>query len=174
MAIGYLSDLQAIAAQIVAGQVPGLPPIVVRVSARLTRSAGTYRPPGTITISQHFLADHGLEATLPILRHEIAHHIVRWTARRPVRPHGPEFRAVAVALDAPLHAPAFSAPRRVHQYRCPACGWTWQRGRRIGRRRRYSCARCAPRYDQRFRLVYAGSSRTEASGHAKGDGERRT
>jgi predicted SprT family Zn-dependent metalloprotease len=153
--------LQRIAEQIVAEHAPDLPPIVVRISARLTRSAGTYRPPGTITISRHFLAEHGLEATLPILRHEIAHHVVRWTAHRRVRPHGPEFRTVAAALHAPLHSPAFRAPRLVYGYRCPACGWTWLRGRRIGRSRRYSCARCAPRYDQRFRLVFAGSWRTE-------------
>ena len=76
------TDLQRFAEQIVAKHAPGLPPIVVRVSARLTRSAGTYRPPGTISISRHFLDEHGLEATLPILRHEVAHHIVRWTARR--------------------------------------------------------------------------------------------
>lgn len=156
-----MTDLQRIAEQIVAAHSPGLPPIVVRLSARLTRSAGTYRPPGMISISRHFLDEHGLEATLPILRHEVAHHIVRWTARRRVLPHGPEFRAVAAALDAPLHAPAFRAPRRVYAYRCVACGWTWLRGRRIGRTRRYSCARCAAHYDQRFRLVYAGSWRTE-------------
>lgn len=156
------ADLLRIAEQIAATHAPGLPPFAVRISARLTRSAGTYRPPGTITISRHFLEEHGLEATLPILRHEIAHHVVRWTARGRVRPHGPEFRAVAARLGAPLHAPAFRAPRLVYGYRCPACGWTWLRGRRIGRSRRYSCARCAPRYDQRYRLVSIGSWRTEA------------
>lgn len=154
--------LSSIAERLVAAHAPGLPPLTVRISARLTRSAGTYRPPGTITISRHFLEQHSIEAAEAIIRHEVAHHIVRWTARRRVRPHGPEFRAVAAALDAPLHAPAFAAPRLVHGYRCPACGWTWLRGRRTRRSHRYSCARCARGFDSRFRLLYVGSWRTEA------------
>ena len=157
-----LAALNALAAKLAAGYEPRLPPPSVRLSARLTRSAGTYRPPGTITISRYFLDQHGLEAAIPVLRHEVAHHIVRWTAHGPVRPHGREFQAAAAALDAPRYAPGFGAPRRVHGYRCPACDWTWLRGRRIPRGRRYACARCAPRYDDRFRLTFIGSWRTES------------
>jgi predicted SprT family Zn-dependent metalloprotease len=162
-----LAELNALAAALAAAWTPALPAPAVRLSARLTRSAGTYRPPGTITISRHFVDQYGLAATIPILRHELAHHAVHHTAGRRarpgrVRPHGPEFRAAAARLDAPRHAPAFAAPRTVHGYRCPACGWTVLRGRRLPRRRRYSCARCAPRYDDRFRLTYLGSWR-EAS-----------
>jgi len=162
-----LAALQAAAHRFAAGHSQNLPPMTVRLSARLTRSAGTYRPPGTITISRHFLAHHGFEAAVEVLRHEVAHHIVQHgrvstpplPARRRVRPHGREFQAAAAALGAPRHAPHFSAPRLIHGYRCPACGWTWLRGRPIRRGRRYSCARCAPGYDPRFRLVYAGSWR---------------
>lgn len=153
--------LQRLAEAIIKTHAHDLPPVSVRLSSRLTRSAGTYRPPGTITISGRFLQQHGFDETEPILRHEVAHHIVHWTVRGKARPHGPEFRAIAAALGAPLHAPAFAAPRLVYGYRCPACGWTWHRGRRIRRSHRYSCARCAPRYDPRFRLVYLGSWRTE-------------
>jgi predicted SprT family Zn-dependent metalloprotease len=154
-----LAELRARAAVLAASWSPPLPAPAVRLSARLTRSAGTYRPPGTITISRHFFEQHGVEATLPILRHELAHHAVHHTVGRRVRPHGAEFRAAAALLEAPRHAPAFAAPRTVHGYRCPACGWTVLRGRRLPRRRRYSCARCAPRYDDRFRLTYLGSWR---------------
>jgi hypothetical protein len=44
-------------------------------------------------------------------------------------------------------------------YRCPACGWEWRRGRRVRRGRRFSCARCAPAYDERRRLVFTGKRR---------------
>ncbi|MGH2601297.1 MAG: SprT-like domain-containing protein, partial [Dehalococcoidia bacterium] len=71
-----LATLQAAAQQIAADHTPDLPPLTVRLSARLTRSAGTYRPPGTITISRHFLAHHGFEAVVEVLRHEVAHHVV--------------------------------------------------------------------------------------------------
>ena len=153
-----LTDLQRLAATLADAWRPPLPPPLVQLSARLTRSAGRYRPPATITISRHFLEQHGVEACIPILRHELAHHAVHHTAGRRVRPHGPEFRVAAARLAAPRHAPAFAAPRTVHGYRCPACGWTLLRGRRLVRRR-YSCARCAPRYDERYRLRYIGSWR---------------
>jgi len=156
--------LQAAAERILAAYCPALPPPLVRCSARLTRSAGTYRPPVTVTISRPFLAQHGTEAGEAVLRHELAHHVVHMTIRRRVRPHGPEFRAVAVALDAPRYAPAFAATRTVHGYRCPACGWTWLRGRRLRQGRQISCGRCAPAFDARFRLVHVGSWRTNAVG----------
>lgn len=148
------------------GRVPGLPPLPdlpdvrLRLSARLTRSAGVYRRDGEIAISTHFLAAHGLERTRGILRHEIAHHVVRYLHGRVAAPHGREFRVVAQALSADLHAPAFPAPRTRFVYRCPCCGWEWRRGRRLPRGRRYSCARCAPAYDERFCLRLAGHWRT--------------
>ncbi len=148
------------------GRVPGLPALPdlpdvgLRLSARLTRSAGTYRGDGEIAISAHFLTAHGLERTGAILRHEIAHHVVRYLYGRAVAPHGREFRTVAHALSADLRAPAFPAPRTRFVYRCPGCGWEWRRGRRLPHGRRYSCARCAPAYDERFRLRLVGRRRT--------------
>jgi predicted SprT family Zn-dependent metalloprotease len=154
-----LTELRRLAADLANAWTPPLPPPLVQLSARLTRSAGLYRQPGTILISRHFLEQHGVDACIPILRHELAHHAVHHTASVRVRPHGPEFRAAADRLGAPRYAPAFAAPRTVHGYRCTACGWTVLRGRRFPRRRHYSCARCAPRYDDRYRLRYIGSWR---------------
>ncbi|MGH2589020.1 MAG: SprT-like domain-containing protein, partial [Dehalococcoidia bacterium] len=74
-----LAALQAAAEQIATGHAADLPPVTVRLSGRLTRSAGTYRPLGTITISRHFLDHHGLEAAVAVLRHEVAHHVVHCT-----------------------------------------------------------------------------------------------
>lgn len=138
---------------------PELPPVRVRLSGRLTRSAGTYRPEGDIAISSHFLAGHGVEGTRGVLLHEIAHHVVRAVHGRSAPPHGRAFKQAAGALGADLRAEHFAAPRLVYVYRCPACGWEWRRGRRVRRGRRYSCARCAPAYDERRRLVFAGKRR---------------
>jgi predicted SprT family Zn-dependent metalloprotease len=151
--------LQAAANRLLGTHRPALPPVTVRLSGRLSRSAGIYRPPGDITLSRHFLEQHGPEQAEAVLRHELAHHIVRWTVPGRVRPHGREFQEVAAALGAPRYAPAYMTPHTIYAYRCPACGWTWERRRRLPRGRRYACARCAPRYDDRFRLHYAGSWR---------------
>lgn len=138
------------------GPIPDLEPVRVRLSARLTASAGTYRSGGDIAISSHFVAAHGVERTRGVVLHEIAHHAVRSAHGRAAPPHGREFRDVAAALGADLRARAFAAPRRVYVYRCPACGWEWRRGRKIARGRHYSCPRCAPAYAPRYRLAYAG------------------
>lgn len=163
-----LRELQTAAVELIEAQRRSLPPVTVRLSARLTRSAGIYRAPGDIAISRHYLAEHGLAAALAVLRHELAHHIVRWTAREE-RPHGPAFKATAAALAAPLRAEAFAAPYTVYAYRCPACGWTWQRRRRIRRGARYACARCSPRYSERFRLQFAGAARVSPGCPGTGD-----
>lgn len=138
---------------------PALAPVRVRLSARLTRSAGIYRPGGDIALSSHFLAAHGVAGARGVLLHEVAHHVVRALAGQAARPHGREFKRVAVALGADLRAEAFAAPRLVYVYRCPTCGWEWRRGRRLRRGRRYSCSRCAPVYDARHRLLFAGKRR---------------
>ena len=140
-------------------RLPELHPVRVRVSGRLTRSAGTYRPDGDVAISAHYLAAHGVEGARGVLLHELAHHVVRSVHGRKAAPHGREFRAVATALAADLRAEGFAAPRLVYFYRCPTCGVEWRRGRRLQRGRRYSCARCSPVYDERHRLRFAGKRR---------------
>jgi predicted SprT family Zn-dependent metalloprotease len=143
--------------------VPGLAAARVRLSGRLTRCAGIYRPAGDIAISTHYLAAHGIEAARGVVLHEVAHHVVRTVHGRSARPHGREFRVVAAALGASLRAEAFAAPRTVYLYRCPACGWEWRRGRKAPRGRTYSCGRCAPAYDPRFRLRFGGVHREGAA-----------
>lgn len=164
LADALLADLRS---GTVAGipRLPNLPPVRVRLSARLTSSAGMYYAASAdIAISTHFLATHGMDGIDGVIRHEVAHHAVRHHHGRAARPHGREFAAVAAALGASMKAAAFAAPRTVHLYRCPGCGWEWQRGRRVRRGRRFACARCAPHYDDRFRLVYRGSRRIAPAG----------
>lgn len=167
----WQAALQSIADATVAalrrGDVAGLPPqpdlgpVQVRLSARLTRCAGVYRPGGDVALSTHFLATHGVEGARGVVLHEIAHHLVRTRYGRSAAPHGREFKAVATALGADLHAEGFAAPRLVYVYRCPTCGWEWRRGRKARRGRRYSCSHCSPVYDVRYRLVFAGQWREE-------------
>jgi predicted SprT family Zn-dependent metalloprotease len=142
--------------------VPDLPPVRVRLSGRLTHSAGIYRPGGDIAISTHYLAAHGLDGTRGVVLHEVAHHVVRSLHGRNARPHGREFKAIATALGGSLHAESFAAPRIIYLYRCPTCGWEWRRGRKVRRGRRYACARCSPTYNDRHRLVYLGRQREGA------------
>lgn len=139
--------------------VPFLPPVQVRVSSRMTRCAGLYRPPGDIAVSRHFLATHGVEGARGVVLHEVAHHLTRYVHGRRATPHGDAFLAAAEALGADRHAESFPAPRTVYLYRCPACGLEWRRGRKLRAGRRYSCRRCASRYDDRFRFVFAGVRR---------------
>lgn len=155
------TTLEALRAGDIAGLPPlaGLPPARVRLSGRLTSSAGIYRPPGDIALSSHYLDAHGVAAVRGVLLHEIAHHVVRFRHGRAVSPHGTEFRRAAAALGASLKAEAFAAPRTVYVYRCPVCRLESARGRRFARGRRYSCARCAPAYDDRFRLVFIARRR---------------
>ena len=157
-----VQHLETVAGRFIRIHQPPLPSVSVRLSGRLSRSAGLYRPPGEITVSRHFLDQHGLAAAEAVLLHELAHHIVRWTVPGRVRPHGKEFQQVAAALGAPRFAPAYVTAHTLHVYRCPGCGWTWERRRKLSRGRRYACARCAPRYDERFRLTYAGSAASES------------
>ncbi len=138
---------------------PLLPTVTLRISNRMTRSAGVYRPPGDIAISGHFLAAHGPAGTRGIVLHELAHHVTRYLHGGAATPHGDAFLAVASALGASRYAESFPAPRLVYVYRCPVCGLEWKRGRRTRAGRRYSCRRCAPRYDDRFRFVFTGMRR---------------
>ncbi len=71
--------------------------------------------------------------------------------------------SVARALDADLRAAPFTAPRLVYIYRCHGCGQEWRRGRRVQRDMQYYCLRCTPRFDERFRMFYAGVRREVAA-----------
>ncbi|MFN2308872.1 MAG: SprT-like domain-containing protein [Gammaproteobacteria bacterium] len=131
------------------------PPIPVQFDLR-GRAAGMYRVrqgSRLIRYNPHIFAkyfDEGLAQTVP---HEVAHYVTDLLhGLRRVRPHGPEWRAVAQALGARPRATAHydltDIPVRrqaTYTYRC-ACmrhGLSAQRHNRVRRgQAQYLCRRC--------------------------------
>jgi len=133
----------------------------VELSGRMTSSAGRcYPDTGVIRIATLYHRDHGIDETLLVLKHELAHWAARWRFGRRIAPHGAEFRMVAHELDqritvtCPPFAHKERAARRVWNMVCPNCR------RRYHRRRRdkVACRACCDsyadgQYDRRFRLL---------------------
>ena len=142
---------------------PRAPYPSVELSGRMTSSAGRcYPDTGEIRIATLYHRDHGIDETLLVLKHELAHWAARWRYGRRIAPHGPEFRKVAKELDAritvtcPPFASKERAQRRVWHMSCPRCRRTYRRARRDKVACRWCCdAYNGGRYDRRFRLVVA-------------------
>jgi predicted SprT family Zn-dependent metalloprotease len=139
----------------------------VELSGRMTSSAGRcYPDTGLIRIATLYHRDHGIDATLLVLKHELAHWAARWRYGRRIAAHGREFRTVAQKLDQriTITCPPFAhkerAQRAVWRMHCPNCRRTFRRRRRDKVACRFCCdAYNRGDYDRRFRLVV--SSRAE-------------
>jgi len=141
-------------------QMPRAPYPRVELSGRMTSSAGRcYPDTGLIRIATLYHRDHGIDETLMVLKHELAHWAARWRYGSRIAPHGPQFRAIALELDpritvtCPPFAHKERAQRRTWHMMCPHCR------RRYSRRRRdkVACRTCCDNYaggeyDRRFRL----------------------
>jgi predicted SprT family Zn-dependent metalloprotease len=133
----------------------------LELSSRMTSSAGRcYPDTGDIRLATLYHRDHGIDATLLVLKHELAHWGARWRYGAKISPHGKEFRAVAHELDprititCPPFAAKERAQRRNWQMVCPRCRRRYTRARRD----KVACRACCDaysegRYDRRFRLV---------------------
>jgi predicted SprT family Zn-dependent metalloprotease len=133
----------------------------VELSTRMTSSAGRcYPDTGEIKLASLYHRDHGLDATLMVLKHELAHWAARWRYGRRIAPHGREFRAVAHELDprititCPPFAAKERAQRRTWLMQCPRCRKRYTRGRRD----KVACRNCCEnyaggKYDRRFKLA---------------------
>lgn len=133
----------------------------VELSGRMTSSAGRcYPDTGLIRLATLYHRDHGIDETLLVLKHELAHWAARWRYGRRIAPHGREFRAVAHELDpritvtCPPFAHKERAQRRVWRMMCPKCRRQYVRHRRD----KVACRPCCDEYadghyDRRFRLV---------------------
>lgn len=110
-------ELQKAANQLIRryySKLPGPRP-KVSLSNRLTETAGKYWPSThEIVIAAKFHRDRGMEWTLRVLKHELAH----WAAYRihgkHIRAHGPEWAAEAKRLDPKIEklAPPFAFRER--------------------------------------------------------------
>lgn len=133
----------------------------LELSGRMTSSAGRCYPDnGMIRLATLYHRDHGLDETLIVLKHELAHWAARWRYGKRIAPHGREFRATAHELDprititCPPFAQKERAARRMWHMTCPRCRRLYRRARRD----KVACRACCDnyaggRYDRRFRLV---------------------
>lgn len=132
----------------------------IELSNRMTSSAGRcYPDTGLIRLATLYHRDHGIDETLLVLKHEVAHWAARWRYGRRIAPHGPEFRETAHELDQRI---TVTCPPFAHRERAQRQAWlmTCPRCRRLYRRRRrdkVACRACCDtyaggRYDRRFRL----------------------
>ena len=128
----------------------------------MTSSAGRcYPDTGEIRIATLYHRDHGIDATLLVLKHELAHWAARWRYGRRIAPHGREFRKVAHELDPriTITCPPFAqkersaAPGLAHDV--PALPPHVHAAAAATRSPAAGAATTTPagRYDRRFRLV---------------------
>ena len=112
------------------------------------------------------LADHGDDEIDRTLRHELAHLLAQFRAgRRRIPPHGAAWRKackdLGIAGEARCHSLPFEIRRlpRRYRYKCPKCARDFPRARKL--RRTIACLACCRKYargkfDRRYRLQLAG------------------
>lgn len=117
-----------------------------------------------ITLSRHLAERHSLDDMRQTLLHEIAHAQVG-----PGAGHGIEWRAAARALGyvgGTTHTLATATEFARWVGECPG-GHAVLRFRRPDTRRARSCARCSPRFDRRFLIVWRERTASERLADAR-------
>ena len=144
------------------GALPVAQAIRVEWNARLRSCAGRADTSRFIISLNPRLREHGADEIDRTFRHELAHLLARFRAkRRRIAPHGPEWRQacadLGIANESRCHNLPFPITRRAqpYLYRCPNCRRDFPRARRI--RRVIACLECCRKYnggefDARFRL----------------------
>jgi predicted SprT family Zn-dependent metalloprotease len=117
-------------------------PFRVEWSRRMSRSAGMCYPrTRVIRLSWRYHVEYPAEVE-STLKHELIH-------AAGIRGHGADFLAEARRLGCDVRAmPMPGRPFR-WVYACPACGAEVRTRRKVD----YSCGRCSPRWNPRYRLT---------------------
>ncbi|MHC4936578.1 MAG: SprT family zinc-dependent metalloprotease [Planctomycetota bacterium] len=109
--------------------------ITIRISRRLTRSAGNADPrTGVVQLSEPIFR---LEENAHGYRNTVLHEIAHVIAGPEVRAHGPEWRGIFLELGGNgrrTHEFRTSGQHRRHEARCSGCGGTVELGTRRHRR----------------------------------------
>jgi predicted SprT family Zn-dependent metalloprotease len=133
-----------------------LPPHMLRFSGRSVRTHGRINfGKREIMVSFPLYEQHGWEAVVNTLLHEMTHALVRqrgWRdghSRRFWRELG-ERGGGRARYDV--------RPKKAYVYACPTCGREFERLRRLKRPWMYSCIRCDGRYNPRHRLYLKGGA----------------
>lgn len=107
-----------------------------------------------IQLSRHLTALNAPVQVEDTIRHEIAHALAFIKYGRNVG-HGPRWKAIAREIGADprrcYDTTAVKLPAAPYLVRCPA-GHVSPRMKRFRRRRPVSCAKCSPRFDERYLL----------------------
>ncbi|MEE8425080.1 MAG: SprT family zinc-dependent metalloprotease [Elusimicrobiota bacterium] len=107
-----------------------------------------------IQLSRHLTALNSSVQVEDTILHEISHALAFLKYRRNVG-HGPRWKAIAREVGADprrcYDAAAVKLPAAPYLAKCPA-GHEFPRLKRFRRRRKVSCAKCSPRFDERHLL----------------------
>lgn len=145
-----------------AGAHPLVPVVQVEWNPRLRSAAGRAHYHRRLVSLNPRLREHGAEEIDRTLRHELAHLVAHCRAgRRPIAPHGPEWRLacrdLGIADEQRCHSLPFPTQTRARRYlyRCSRCAREFPRVRRI--RRSVACLACCREYngggyDKQFQL----------------------
>ncbi|HEV2805416.1 MAG TPA: SprT-like domain-containing protein [Chthoniobacterales bacterium] len=137
----------------------------VEWNARLFSAAGRADSRRNLVSLNPRLRDHDAAEIERTLRHELAHLLAQFRARRRrISPHGAEWRKacrdLGIADEARCHTLPFPVRQRVRRflYRCSRCGKDFPRVRRI--KRKVACLDCCRKFNRgkfdptaRLRLV---------------------
>ena len=136
--------------------------VIVEWNPRMRSTAGRADYRKNVVALNPAIRTHDEREIDRTLRHELAHLLAHARAgRKRIAPHGPEWRRACADLDIPGEPRCHVMPlptrslRKRFLYRCPNCGITYPRVRKI--RRTVACLACCRennrgRFDVKFKL----------------------
>src|SRR4051812_45272616 len=148
-ALGRDAELEQTARELLQnlGALPVAKAVRVEWNSRLRSCAGRANTSRSLVSLNPRLREHGPDEIDRTFRHELAHLLARFRARRRrIAPHGPEWQQACADLAIPnesrCHHLPFPIIRRVrpYLYRCPHCRRDFPRARRI--HRAIACLAC--------------------------------
>lgn len=124
----------------------------VEWSTRMKNISGNCREDGRIGLNYNYFLEYGLEETINILKHELAH----LYCFKMIGDHNHNdicFLNALTMINGAIYGKYL--PRKVHTYSCPKCQKIWLCSRK--KEGNYSCSHCGGnRYSEICKLIYSG------------------